>query len=65
MSKHIQAVALLGAIDTLMEEGYVTRPTGVRANRWQRDIQPILKSLGVKAHIRPDCAVLRLELGGR
>ena len=62
-SKHIRAVALLGAIDTLLEEGYVARPDTVRVNRWQRDMQPILKSLGVKAHVKPDCAVLRLELG--
>lgn len=63
MSKHLRAVALLGAVDTLMEEGYVLRPETVRVNRWQRDLQPILKSLGAKAHVKPDCAVLRLEIG--
>ena len=63
MSKHIQAVALLGAIDTLTEEGYVARPDTIRVNRWQRDMQPILKSMGYKAHVKPDCAVLRIELG--
>lgn len=62
MSKHIQAIALLGAVDTLIEEGYVARPENVRVNRWQRDMQPILKSLGAKAHVKPDCAVLRPEL---
>ena len=63
MSKYIRAVALLGAVDTLMEEGYVARPVEVSVNRWQRDMQPILKSMGYKAHVKPDCAVLRIELG--